>query len=89
MAGCSDLSPSCDAALAKREIRQFVMTQLPGHVEFKSMGITTLRTNFATGEVLCSAKVTLQDAYLNNEVSRAVGYTVKYDKQHQFKITVF
>lgn len=83
---CSELSPSCDAAQAKYAIRQSISAQVPSHVEFKLVGFTTLRTNYATGEVLCSAKLELRDAY--TESNRAIGYVVQYDKQHQLKVTV-
>ncbi|RUO60990.1 hypothetical protein CWI76_01560 [Pseudidiomarina marina] len=86
---CSELSPSCDAAQAKREIRQLISEKLPSHVELTMVGVTTLRTNYATGEVLCSAKVEVHDAYTNTELSRTVGYMVQYDKKHQLKVTVF
>lgn len=86
---CSELSPSCDAAQAKREVRQSIATQLPSHVEIKLVGINTLRTNFATGEVLCSAKLELNDAYNSSDTTRSVGYMVQYDKRHQLKVTVF
>lgn len=86
---CSELSPACDAEQAKRKIQQSIAAQVPSHVEFKVVGVTTLRTNFATGEVLCSAKLALNDPYTNTDQTRAVGYMVQYDKRHQLKVTVF
>lgn len=86
--GCTDLSPACEAPLAQKEILQMIREKAPYVSDAHIERVHTLRTNFATGEVLCSAAIVGTDAQAE-QLRLSVGYNVHFDKRQQIAVTVY
>ncbi|SFV24685.1 hypothetical protein [Pseudidiomarina donghaiensis] len=85
---CSDFTPGCGSDKAVDEVLRVIKNQAPTMQHIKIQQVHTLRTNFATGEVLCSAAVIKTDANANQE-RVSVGYNVYYDTQRRLAISVY
>ena len=85
---CSDFTPGCGSDKAVDEVLRVIKNQAPTMQHIKIEQVHTLRTNFATGEVLCSAAVIKTDANSNQE-RVSVGYNVYYDTQRRLAISVY
>src|SRR5690554_1584236 len=86
--GCTELTPACDASQAKKEVLRVIHETTPLAVDAHIERVHTLRTNFATGEVLCSAAVVATDANAE-KLQLSVGYNVHFDKQRRVSVSVY
>lgn len=87
-AACSDMSPGCGSDKAVDEVMRVVKSRTTHMHQIKVERVHTLRTNFATGEVLCSAAVLITDSSARQK-RVSVGYNVYYDAQRKLAIDVY
>lgn len=88
VAACSDLTPGCGSDKAVIEVLRVIKSHAPYGVDIDIERAHTLRTNFATGEVLCSAAVVKTDPD-GSKRRISVGYNVYYDSQRRLAVSVY
>lgn len=87
-AACSDMRPGCGSDKVIDEVTKVLKDQTVNIRNIDIERVHTLRTNFATGEVLCSAAVVIT----NNVAATArisVGYNVYYDAERRLAVSVY
>ncbi|WP_141656112.1 hypothetical protein [Pseudidiomarina woesei] len=87
-AACADFTPGCGSDKAVDEVVRVIKNQAPTMQEIKIERVHTLRTNFATGEVLCSAAVIKTDSSAAKK-RVSVGYNVYYDTNRRLAVSVY
>lgn len=88
LGGCSDIHPSCETGQARSALMQTLQAGAAANQAINIEHISTLRTNYVTGEVLCAATVVTTDLLANKEKS-TVGFNVKYDAQDELHVSVY
>lgn len=85
---CSDFTPGCGSDKAVEEVLRVIKSQAPTMNKIEIERVHTLRTNFATGEVLCSAAVIKTDSSAAQK-RVSVGYNVYYDAHRRLAVSVY
>lgn len=88
LAGCGDIHPACETSQARSALMQAVAARAVANKAIHIEHISTLRTNYVTGEVLCAATVVTTDIFANKEKS-TIGFNVQYDGQNQLHVSVY
>lgn len=87
-AACSDIRPGCGSDKVIDEVTTVLKNQAANIRDINIERVHTLRTNFATGEVLCSAAVVFtNDVAATSRTS--VGYNVYYDTNWRLAVSVY
>lgn len=88
LVGCGDIHPSCEMSQARSALLRTLEAGAVANKAINIEHISTLRTNYVTGEVLCAATVVTTDLLANKEKS-TVGFNVQYDGKDQLHVSVY